>query len=70
MQALLGKYELGLTAVPFLSEGWQKVNVDGLGTLVPPGTIMARPQLVEMKGNKKANIPVTSAPPAAGLSEG
>lgn len=50
MQVLLGKYELGLNAVPFITDGWGKVRVNGLETLVPPGIVSARPNLVDMKG--------------------
>lgn len=56
MQALLGKYELALNAIPFLTTEWGKVRVNGIEVLVPPGITAARPNLVDMKGKKKSDI--------------
>ena len=49
LKELLGKYELGMNAVSFITQEWGKVQIDGVETLIPPGIIAARPQLVDMK---------------------
>jgi len=64
MGALLGKYELGLNAVPFLTTEWAKANVNGVDTFIPPGIMVARPNLVDMRGKNPAD-----GKPSAGLSE-
>jgi hypothetical protein len=65
MAALLGKYELGLNAIPFITTEWGKATVNGVDTFIPPGIMVARPNLIDMRGKTPAD-----GKPSAGLSEG